>query len=79
MCFLRLAKERIVSNGIVKTSLLRTLFPRVPSNKELAERKAANLRTVVGKVSTGSILLQSGRYLTAADMEARRQRVARCK
>jgi hypothetical protein len=79
MCFLTLGGEKM-SEGVVKTSLLRMLFPRVPSKKELAARKVANLHIVVGKVSTGSILLQSGRYVTREAMEERRQQVAaRCK
>lgn len=55
----------------------RTIFPRVPSDKEVAERNKANARRVVMLTSQDSddYLLTVGRYLTAEDMEEKRQRV----
>ena len=68
-----------MSREVVKTSFLRTLFPRVPSKKEVAARKSANYKMVVSRISTGSYLLQSGRYMTEADMETKRQQLRRRK
>ena len=51
------------------------LFPKPLSKKEYAARKKANRQIVVGQVSTGSYLLQRGRYNTEEDIKAKRRRV----
>lgn len=64
-----------MGRSIIKTSLLGRLFPRLPSEQTLKARRAANVRTVVQKVSSGSYLLQASRYLTEDDIQDKRRRV----
>lgn len=58
--------------------LWRALFPRLPPS--LAEEQAraiAAARSMIAVQAEGNISLQSGRYVTARDMEHRREQLAK--
>jgi hypothetical protein len=63
----------------VKNSIFAKLFPRPPSAKEMAARRAANRRGIVAQVSTGSYLLQMRKYATETDIAKKREQALGCK
>jgi len=59
---------------VVKTSLFRMLFPRIPSAREVEVRRKDTAKMVVGIVGD-EFWMKTGRYITAGDMEEKRRRL----
>ena len=63
---------------VEKVGIFGTLFPKLPSDRELENRRRENGKKVtmmVTRMNGGEYLLTQGRYLTAEDMEEMRQEI----
>jgi hypothetical protein len=70
--------ERRQGHMLSLRDLWKALFPRVPPS--LAEEQVRAIdaaRRMIGVQAEGNIALQSGRYLTARDMERQREQLAK--
>ena len=62
-----------------KSNMFDRLFPKPPSREAMACRRKETNRRIVSGVSTGSFLLQKGKYVTKADIAERKQHVLTAK
>ena len=57
---------------VVKTSLFRMLFPRIPSVKEVKQREKDDARAIVGIVGD-EFWMKTGNYMTQEDIDAEKR------